>query len=183
MKQTPNSILQGLAGDLAAPYMILKMELPSVTLFLTDLPYDVVIDGDNYLSDGGLTRFSPPQLTNLADREIYRIELLDFHNELKSDFDNGAVGTDVTVSLGLEGNLVDLDILYKGRIDIVKVITDAAEGTKNAVIECSSPFGALDRTNERLSDSQTQKIIDPADTCFDNVYNNTDEISIGWGKK
>jgi len=183
MKNTPTSILTGLAADVAEPYLILDMEFSAFTVRLTNLPYDISVGGNTYVSDGGLTQFSPPQLTNLADREIYRIELTDFNNEFKSYFDNNAVGTDVTVRLGLAGNTTDLDTVYKGRIDATFITTDPSEGTKNAIIECSSPFGALDRTNERLTDDQTQKGIDATDTCFQNVYKNTESIQVRWGKK
>ena len=183
MKNTPSSIITGLVAGVSEPYLILDMEFSGGTVRLTDAPYDLSVGGNTYTSDGGLTKFAPPQLTNVADREIYRLELVDFNNEFKGYFDNNAVGTDVTVRLGLLGNTTDLDILYKGRIDGVSIETNPAEGTKNAIIECSSPFGALDRTNERISDSYVQKLIDATDTCFDNIYKNTDSIKIRWDKK
>jgi hypothetical protein len=183
MKSTPSSIITALSQGVVVPYLILDMEFSSGTVRLTDAPYDLVVGGNTYVSDGGLTKFAPPQLTNVADREIYRIELVDFNNEFKTYFDNNAIGTDVTVRLGILGNTTDLDILYKGGIDTVSIETSPEEGTKRAVIECSSPFGALDRTNERLSDDYTQKLIDATDTCFENIYKNTSSIQIRWGKK
>ena len=183
MKNTPSSIITALSSSVLEPYLILDMEFSDGTVSLTNLPYDVVVDSVTYTSDGGLTELAPPQLTNVADREIYKIRLIDFNDEYKTYFDGNVIGTDVTVKLGITGNTTDLDVLYKGRIDSVSIQTDVSEGTKEAVIECSSPFGALDRTNERLSDHQTQTGIDSSDTCFKNIYKNTDSIQIRWGKK
>jgi len=183
MKNTPSAITSALASDLVEPYLVVDMEFSSGTVSLTNLPYDVVIGAVTYTSDGGLTKLAPPQLTNVADREVYRIELVDMANEFQSYFNDNAVGTDVTVRLGIEGNTTDLDILYKGRIDTVQLETNPEEGTKLAVIECSSPFGALDRTSERLTTPTHQKQINPSDTCFDNIYKNTDAVSLRWGKR
>jgi len=183
MKSTPTSILTGLAADVAEPYLILDMEFAAFHVRLTNLPFDVSVGGNTYVSDGGLTKFSPPQLTNVADKETYRIELVDFNNEFKSYFDNSAIGTDVTVRLGITGNYTDLDTVYKGRIDATQITMSPSDGTKDAIIECSSPFGALDRTNERLSDDQTQKGINATDTCFENIYKNIESIQVRWGKK
>jgi len=183
MKNTPNSIITGLTSDLAEPYLIVDMEFTGSTVRLTNLPYNITVNGNTYVADGGLTKLAPPQITAVADREIYRIELIDFSNEYKSYFDSDAVGTDVTVRLGIEGNTSDFDIVYKGRIDTATISTNPAEGSKTAQIECSSPFGALDRTTERLTDEYTQKLIDSTDTCFDNVYNNVGNLNLRWGKK
>jgi len=183
MKNTPSSITTGLELSLSEPYLILSMEFSGGTVNLTDLPYDITVNSVPYTSDGGLTKLSPPQLTNIADREIYRIQLTDFSDVYKTHFDQQATGTDVTVSLGIEGNTTDFDILYKGRIDSISIETNPQEGTKEAVIECSSPFGALDRTNERLTDSFHQKLIEPTDTCFDNIYDNIESTQVRWGKK
>jgi len=182
MKTTPSSILSGLVNDVATPYLILEMEFASGTIRLTNLGFNVTVGGLLYLADGGLTELSPPQLSSVLDREVYRIKLVDFANEYKSTFENNALGTPVTVSLGLEGNYTDLDIVYKGRIDATSIETNPEEGTKEAIIECSSPFGALDRTTDRRTDRKTQKQIDSTDTCFDNIYANADEIALRWGK-
>lgn len=183
MKNTPASILTALAGDLMEPYLVLDMEFSLGTVSLTNLPYDITIGATTYTSDGGLTKLSPPQLTSVADREIYRIELVDFSNEYKVHFDNNAVGTVVTVRMGIEGNFVDLDIVYKGRIDACQIETNPAEGTKVAIIECSSPFGALDRTTERMSLPKDQKRLDPTDTTFDRVFQDIEVYTLKWGKK
>ena len=183
MKNTPASIITGLTSDVADPYLLLDMEFTGDTIRLTTLPYNVTVNGNTYVSDGGLTQLAPPQLSSVLDREVYRIKLVDFDNSYKSKFESGAFGTPVTVRLGLEGNTTDLDTLYKGRIDATYIETNPAEGTKEAIIECSSPFGALDRTTDRRTDKSTQQQISSSDTCFNNIYNSAEEIEIKWGKK
>jgi len=183
MKNTPASIVSGLVNDLAEPYLILDLEFSSGTVRLTNLPYNVSVGGNTYVSDGGLTQFSPPQLTSSIDRETYRIKLTDYQNFYKDEFETNAVGTPVTVKLGIVGNTTDFDILYKGRIDATFIETNPAEGSKNAILECSSPFGALDRTADRRTDKNTQRLIDSTDSCFDRIYNNENTIQLRWGKK
>jgi hypothetical protein len=183
MKNTPSSILTALTADLAMPYLILQMEFTGGTVRLTNLPYDIVVGGNTYVADGGLAQLDPPKLTSVLDREVYRIRLVDFDNAYKAHFENNALGTLVTVSMGIEGNTSDFDILYKGRIDGMTIETSPAEGTKDAIIECASPFAALDRTNNRMTDKDTQRNIDATDSCMDAVYAAAKAVEIRWGKQ
>ena len=183
MKNTPNSIKTALVADLSIPYLILQMEFASGTVRLTNLPYNISVGGNTYLADGGLTQMEPPKLTSILDREVYKIKLVDFDDTYKTYFDQGALGTVVTVSLGIEGNTTDLDILYKGRIDGMSIETNPEEGTKSATIECASPFAALERTNDRQTDKDTQRNIDSTDSCFDRVYSAAKKVELKWGKQ
>jgi len=183
MKNTPSSITSALVTDVTNPYLILQMEFATSTVRLTSLPYDIVVGGNTYSANGGLSELEPPRLTSVLDREVYKIKLVDFDDTYKGLFDNNALGTLVTVSLGIEGNLTDLDTLYKGRIDGMTIETNPAEGTKDAIIECASPFAALDRTNDRQTDSNTQRNIDSTDTSMDLVYAAAKTVEIKWGKQ
>lgn len=183
MKNTPTSIKTALISDISTPYLLLQMEFSGGTVRLTSLPYDVVVAGNSYFADGGLTQLDPPQLTSVLDREVYKIKLTDFDDEYKGHFDSGALGTVVTVSLGIEGNTTDFDTIYKGRIDGTSIETNTNEGTKDAIIECSSPFAALDRTNDRKTDKNTQRNIDSTDSCMDSVYAAAKSVELKWGKK
>lgn len=182
MKNTPASIITALTSDVSDPYLLLDMEFSSGTIRLTSLPYNITVGSDVYISDGGLVKFNPPQLTSSIDRETYKISITDFGNTYKDEFELSAVGTPVTVRLGIEGNVTDFDILYKGRIDATSIQTDPAEGTKDAIIECSSPFGALDRTTDRRTDRDTQRQIDATDTCFDRILFEVSSLELKWGK-
>jgi len=183
MKNTPTSIITALVSGVSQPYLLLDMEFTSGTLRLTNLAFDVQVGGNTYISDGGLTKMDPPRLTSVLDREVYRIQLIDFDNEIKSYFDSQALGTSVTVRLGIEGNYTELDTVFKGRIDGVSVETNPEEGTKEATIECTSPFAALDRTNNRMTDKQHQTAILTSDRCFDLIYASSKTIESKWGKK
>ena len=183
MKNTPVSIVTGLVEDVAKPYLILEMGFTSGTIRLTNLAYNITVDGEEYLSDGGLTEFSPPQLSTVLDREVYKIKLLDHGNFYKGLFESGVTGTPVTVKLGIQGNYEDLDFIYKGVIDATYIEVNASEGIKEAIIECSSPFGTLDRTTDRRTDKNTQRNLDPTDSCFDKIYNKVESTELRWGKK
>jgi len=183
MKNTPAAITTALVSAISEPYLILDMEFSSNNIVrLTSLPYDVSVGGNTYISDGGLTQFEPPKLTSVLDKETYRIKLTDHSNIYKGYFDSNALGTPVTVRLGIEGNTTDFDIIYKGRIDGVSIEVDPSESIKIAVIECGSPFAALERTNERRTDHNTQTLIDQYDISMSEVYANSTEIEVKWGK-
>ena len=183
MKNTPQSIKTALVDDLVTPYLLLSMEFTSGTVRLTNLAYDIVVGGVTYLADGGLTQLEPPRLTSVLDREVYKIKLVDFDNTYKDYFETNALGALVTVSMGIEGNFTDLDIFYKGRIDGMSIETSPVNGSKDAMIECASPFAALDRTNDRRTDKNTQRNIDSSDSCFDQVYAASKAVELKWGKK
>ena len=98
-------------------------------------------------------------------------------------FEQGVTGTPVTVQLGIRGNYVDLDTLYKGVIDATFIESSVEDGRKEAIVECSSPFGALERTTDRRTDKNTQRNIDATDSCFDKINNAVESTEIRWGKK
>jgi hypothetical protein len=182
MKNTPVSIKSALVNDLAQPYLILDMEFTGNTIRLTNLPYNIVVDNNTYIADGGLTELEPPKLTSILDREVYQIKLVDFNNEFKNYFENNALGSKVTVRLGITGNTDDFDIVYRGRIDGTSITTNPSEGSKDAIIECSSPFAALDRTNNRMTDKTYQRNINENDSSMDFVYSAAKEVELKWGK-
>jgi len=183
MKNTPSSIITALVSGLSEPYLLLDMEFASGTVRLTNSAFDIQAGGNTYVADGGLTSIDPPKLTSILDREVYRIKLVDFSNEFKAYFDASALGTSVTVTLGISGNYTDLDTVYKGRIDGVSIETNPEEGTKDAIIECSSPFAALERTNNRMTDKNYQRNIDSTDSSMDLVYATAKDVELKWGKK
>jgi hypothetical protein len=182
MKNTPASIMTAITSDVCDPFLLLDMEFASGTIRLTNLPYNVVVGPDTYISDGGLVEFSPPQLTSNVNRETYRIKITDYQNTYKDEFEANAVGTPVTVRLGVNDDTANLDIVYKGRIDATRIETNPSEGSKDAIIDCSSPFGALDRTTDRRTDKDTQRQIDATDTCFDRILFEVSNIELRWGK-
>ena len=156
-----------------------------VTTQLTSLPHDVVVSGQTYASDGGLTDYSPPQITSVVDREVYRITLLDHANFFKSLWDatGHQTGTRVRVRFGIPGNLSDFDTIYQGRIDGVQYDINFGEQLKRCTIECSSPFADLELVNLRMTTKDHQNPISNGDTCFDEVATDNTDISLRWGKK
>ena len=195
MKNTPQSFLTKLTETVLNPVLLIDMELAGqnirLTTFSTTLP---ILDTEssityNYVSDGGLLTFSPPELSHIFDREVYKIKLADLSNEYRTLFEANPFGGNITIYMGLvdgsalPGSYDDLDKLYEGIVDATFVEVDYNSGSIEATIEASTPFGSLDKTKDRQTDKQTQRNIDSTDSCFDSIYTNSEEIALRWGKK
>lgn len=183
MKSTPTALFNAIQQTVTTPYLLVEIDFGGAdTIRATTLPYDLEVDSETYYSDGGLVELSPPQLSNVMDREVYRLKIADLNADYRELFEAHAYGTPITVKLGIEGQSQH-DVLYKGIIDATFLEINNFEGTMVASIEASSPFGALDRNQDRRTDRKTQRNIDENDSSMDNVYVNADEIALGWGRK
>lgn len=192
MKNTPARITNIFeSGDDFDTFVLVDLGF-TPPIRLTSLPHNVTVAGELYLSDGGLTDYSPPQLTTVLDREVYRITLLDHSDEFRALFDAGAIGIPITVRLGIDAATdpfdgTGLDIVYRGRIDGAQINADFQGEQKAIVIEGSSPFADLDLVNDRQTSREEQRNIATAagltDTSMDEVYSASKEVTIGWGKK
>ena len=187
MKNLPSSITTAIAGEHFTTFVLVDMEFPAAqggTIRLTSLPYDVTVGGNTYTSDGGLEEYSPPGISTVVDREVYRIRIVDNQNVFYQRWNSGiVVGTPVTVRLGVNDNTTDLDIIYKGRIDGVEQDIDFGDNQKTSIIECSGPFADLSLVNIRMTTEDFQKAIDSTDECFDQVGVKVDSAERLWGRK
>ena len=145
----------------------------------------MAIGGQTYVSDGGLSDYSPPQVTSVVDREVYRIILIDHANSFKNLWDatGHQTGTRVRVRLGVEGNLTAFDTVYQGRIDGVQYEINFGEDRKRCTVECSSPFADLELVELRMTTKDHQIPISSTDTCFDEVAIDKTDVTLQWGKK
>ena len=189
MKNTPQSFLNVLGQGVLNPFLLFDMTIANQTIRLTSYSSDITIDSNTYVSDGGLLTFSPPELSHIFDREVYKIKLSDLSNEYRTLFEANPFGGNIQIHLGLidqnntfPSSYSDLDKLYEGIVDATFVEVNYDSGTIDATIEASTPFGSLDKTKDRQTDKQTQRNINSSDSCFDSIYTNSDEISIRWGK-
>ena len=161
-----------------------------------------------YSRNNGLSEYSPPQLTTVLDREVYRLQFTDLSDKFLQDVTiRNSIGGELTVRMGVNPvysdldiettyNGVtqpkffnDLDILYKGRIDGLSVTTDFGSGSKELVMEGSSPFADLDLTIDRETSkrSQDNEKLSPTDTlidtCYNELYDSVKGVEVRWGKK
>ena len=165
----------------------------------TTAPFDLGMqNGVTYSADGGLAGVEPPRVSAVVDRATYKIAFADPEQTLKSYFESGATGDDVSVRLGffntlgreVEGippggyfkQLANTLLVYKGVIDTQAIDIDPAQGTILATIECSSPMADLDLVRAFFTNRDSMKTRNPNDGAFDEVFSGASEVQYNWGK-
>jgi hypothetical protein len=174
------------------------------TYRFTSLPYDITMsDGLSYLSDGGLMNVEPPRLSSSIDRESYKISLADTAFNFRSILEEGIVGKQLVVRVGVINNsdaplldagstFVDVDLplnnlqdtflAYKGIIDSHQYAIEIEEGTVTLTLEGSSPMADLDMIKQNFTNRETARIRNPSDSSMDFVFNGSMEVTLRWGK-
>lgn len=185
MKTYPTEIQNALNSNEFKIFLLVKIGFQGQTIRATSLPYDVVYEDSDYISDAGLIQADNPKQNRIVDNEGYTLTFADNANEFKDLFDLGATGSTVEVKFSVfdsadQPYLDSAATAYIGRIDEVAIHNDM--DTKTAQIKCGSPLADLDVTNPRYTTRDGQDQIDDTDTCFDNIYEGGQEITIKWGK-
>lgn len=180
------------------------VSISDMNLYLTTLQYDVTMsDGHTYLSDGGLIGVDPPRLSNVVDRESYKISISDTNFEYRTFLEQGAVGSLLVVTVGFlnastediidsAGNAVghyepltdfrDTVTAYKGIIDNHNYNIDFSNNEVSLTIEGSSPLADLDLVRAMYTSKDQARRRNQADSSMDEVYKGSGEISLKWGK-
>ena len=173
-----------------------------ITTAAFDIPLNTASGVELYLADGPITAIDPPRLSSVVDREAYKISLADASGDLRALFNAGFVGTKISVKLGFinngspitdsAGNTVETGMplldyrdtinIYSGFVDTTSVTADFNEGSNIAVIECSSPMGALDMKKAFFTSKDSMRNKNPADTSFDFVHQTSGASMLLWGK-
>lgn len=179
------------------PFYLVKIELTSGTLYHGTLPYDVTIPGiGTFLSNNNLIEIEPPKLSNVVDREAYKLTYTDPSFFFKDKFDSGAVGTLVTVYAGFfntSGGALggvppgapltdqnDIVVAYRGVLDSHGYSVQDDKVTVS--IECSSPMADLDLARAFNTDKQSMKTVNENDSAFDQVFEGSGAVNLLWGK-
>jgi len=166
----------------------------------TSLPYDFTYDGEVYYSNNGLSSLDPPRLSDILDKEAYRITIVDPQYALKPFIEGGGNTSHFTGSpLKVVGGLVNVSgvtefatdpggvypefmTLYQGRLDEAAYsITLDEEVVLN--LSGSSPVGSLDISRTLLTSKTYLQDKYPGDTSFDQVYEGSESLKLLWGKK
>lgn len=167
--------------------------------FYTSAPYNVTMDdGITYVADSGLMGVEPPRISSVVDRASYKISFADSGMNMKSYFEQGAVGDPVVVRIGFfntldytaDGVAPDLYFpqlantmtVYSGVVDGQSYSIDFGQGEVNAVIECASPMADLDMIRAFKTNKDSMSTRNPLDTSFDQVFDGSGSISYNWGK-
>jgi hypothetical protein len=167
--------------------------------FFTSLPYDITMgDSITYLSDSGLLGVDPPLITSTVDRSSYKVTFSDVNFLLKSYFEQGATGDNLSVRVGFFNtteasigevavgdpftNLADTVLVYRGIIDSQKYQIDLSENEVYAVIEGSGPMADLDLVRPYFTNKDSALQRNGGDTSFDKVAEGSGQIKLKWGK-
>ena len=159
----------------------------SSSYYLTDLPYNITIDGVVYVASSVLVEIDAPRNSSILDRSPYRIVLSDLDNAMTSEIRNNILGKDIQVRIGFFDasnnpltDPADIVTAYKGRVDKPQILNDFE--TKYAVIEGTSPMADLDSTKPMFVSKDGMDQVSSTDTSFDKIYENA-ELEVKWGKK
>lgn len=165
------------------------------TTLLTDYPLGITANGKTYTYDGGLATIEPPKISTTVDREVYKISLLDNDGQLfnKNATDtnrlDNVIGASIITYMGLfdydsndvrTPNTSNLLTVYEGAIDGIQVVNDFEE--KVVVIEGSSPMADLSMIQIRMTNKDYQSQLSAADTAFDYVLEDVEDVKLKWGK-
>jgi hypothetical protein len=171
----------------------------------TSLPFDFhysndYLGGDGlvYVNSNGLQSVDPPKLSEVVDKESYKIAFADPQYTMRPYFENGKfTGADIKIVAGYvneeqlnDGFSIDTMGIYKdafitvysGYVDTAQYSITANEETI-LTIEGSSPMGKLDASRSILTSKAYQNDKFPGDTSYDEVLEGSSKITLLWGKK
>ncbi len=202
MRKISTVVSSLMEGVNVMPFFLVK--IPDLNLYLTTLQYDVAMsDGNTYLSDGGLVSIDPPRLSNVVDRESYKISIADPDFEFKPYLNNGIVGSELVVFVGFLNttnatitdsngdeiehyqvfkDMRDTIISYKGVIDNNNYEVDFSNNQVMLTLEGSSPLANLDQVKTFYTSKDQMMQVNPNDTSMDEAYKGSEELVIKWGK-
>jgi hypothetical protein len=208
MRKFSQTVKTLLATGIYSGFFLIEMNVGSRVLRYTTLPYDISIDGYDYLADTTLAGLDPPKLSNNTDREAFKIrfadpemsfaglcdEMMNSRVSVRGGFFNTTgeplLGSNLMMYDANEAitNIADTLVLYKGFIDSVKYAMSEENGVV-LEIECASPMASLDALNSFYSTTNSLRQRIPAaewasapDTAFDNLSLGGKSQEILWGK-
>lgn len=183
--------------DIAVMYMV-EMNIKGTVLRHANSPHDVTVQGiGTFQSENKLMIIEAPKLSKVVDREAYKIVYADPDFEFKELFDNGAVGSALTVYVAFINNTeFELGGAQPGeplleRADIIKAYEGlidshgynvSEDGEVTVTLEASSPMADLDLKRGFYTTKDDIKRFNQADTAFDQVYEGSKQIDLIWGK-
>lgn len=163
-------------------------EIYSTTSYFRDI---ALSNGVTYYSDGRLVSVDAPQLSSTVDRELYRIAIADPEFNSAESADSGLVGKQAEVRLCFVShitklpltNVWDSPIVYKGTIEGTNyTIETAGVGESVLSLSCSSPMADLDLRRPIYLSKDTVSSRNPLDTCCDQIYEGSGQLTLKWGK-
>jgi hypothetical protein len=160
------------------------------TYYATDYVHDLTVDGHLFTADGKLMAVDAPRLSTVVDRAVYKASFADPSVIFGSYVDDGIVGVNFEVRVGLINSsgapltdLADTILAYKGKVDSA-AYSNNMDTVGEVVLELTgaSPVANLDMVSDFHTSKNFIKDINAADTCFDQIYEGSGAITLRWGK-
>lgn len=196
--------------NVVAFFLVLWGGAESFNIRHTSFPHDLTVTDnlnlDMYLpnsstfrAENGLMSIDAPRLSDVLDREIYKISYIDnnlsMFNLIRDELgEYGAlcsvwIGFINTLDVSLDGYspgdpLLDakhLILAYRGNLDTYGIAVDH-NGAKITTFELASPMAALDMSKPILTSQEAQQRYNPGDACYNHVHVNSATVTLKWGK-
>lgn len=191
-----------ISRDATCPFLLVKLgpNKDGITFRYTTFTEGLMYNGEWYSADNGLSYVDPPKLSELLDREAYKISFSDPSYELRSFLEGGSFTSQFTgANVEVIGGFVnitessefdtapgrpykDFMILYKGYLDVANYSINSNEEII-LEFECASPMGVLDLTRTILNSKNYLNQKYPTDTSYDQVLESGAKLELQWGKK
>ena len=187
-----------LASESVSVFVLVTLGFSTGTLRHCNLPYDVTVAGlGTFSADNGLKSIDSPSLSNVVDREIYKIVYVDTGMSLMTQLQDNAAGAPCTVYFGfinttdanLGGatpgrpilNVAHMITAYRGIVDTYGYTIDD-DGEILVTIDCASPMADLDMKRTLMSTDSMQRGRHPNDWCFRDLHVGSTQVELLWGK-
>jgi len=193
MRNIPQNIFLAMQRDNIVSFLAVKIgpAEEGTVLAYTSLPFDITYEAVTYSANNGLMQVDPPKLSEIMDRDTYKLVIADPNYTLRAIIDaESFTGASVSVYAGLldpQGELEDnLLLIYKGFLDGAEYDINPS-GEITITLDCSSPMGAFDLTRTLLTSQNylrnKYKGVYPSDNSYDQVLIGSDSVTLLWGKK
>lgn len=188
MKKLSTNVLNAIsASDIK---LFLLINFPGMNKNWTTCPYNLTMsDGITYDSQNFIDGLDPPRVSNVVDREIYRISLFDPDYSVRTYFENNPTGDTMTLRMGFFDNanqpytnINDTMVIYRGYVDSAAIEFNFKENENKCIIELASPVAMLDKRNTFYTSRAFLRNKYPNDTSFDEVHVSSGKALLKWGK-
>ena len=175
------------------PVTLVTLEFPHTeevpaggTMWITDAPRDMVVNGVTYFSSDQIHSISVPQTQNSVDRDNYSITFTDNDNAMRSRFGVSHTGVPLTVQVAFrkdDGSLTEEVLnVYKGQSSTVRWYTDDG-GSALCAVGFTGQLAQLSASKVLSTTPASQANVDTSDTCMDFSHNSVEDESLKWGKE
>ena len=153
-------------------------------IYATNAPYDLVIDGNTYISLGAFLGFGQIEETRLFTASQVNIVLAGIpqfetgDNFLTQILEHNYIDKEVKIYRSFfdsANNYVNSFLMFKGRIDS-PVVEDDPSDTTTVAVTATNNWGDYERTNGMITNSNRQQSLYPGDLGFEHANETIKDI-------